>query len=421
MFILFDVFYLVAALFYFPYTLIKRKWHSGMSCRLGKVPEELRRRLSPAPTIWIHAVSVGEVMTILDLIKRMKVTFPTHRIVCSSVTQTGYRLAAERLAGEAEVIFAPLDFSWAVRRYAQLINPVVYVATETEIWPNLFTALQTKGVPIVVVNGRISDRSYRGYRRLNWILATSFKKVKTFAMQSLLDADRVRELGVPAEKVQVIGNLKFDQIPNDGDALPHGFSVEPGLQVFIAGSTHPGEEEIILRVFRRLQERLPWLRLIIAPRHIERAREVMDLVTQSGFQASAFSKAQRVFEKAEEVVVVDEIGRLRGLYALATIVFIGKTFAVGGGQNMIEPAAAGKAVFLGPQTYNFKDVVETFLREKAMVQVQTEEELFVRMSELLMNSQRLTDIGRKAKQVVTANRGATQKTLELISQMLDQN
>jgi 3-deoxy-D-manno-octulosonic-acid transferase len=419
MFIFFDIFYLILALVYFPYTLVKRKWHSGMSNRLGKIPSQLSQLDRARPVIWIHAVSVGEVMTIIDLVKRMRAAFADHRIVCSTVTLTGYRLASERLGDDAVVIFAPLDFSWVVNRYVEVINPKIYIATETEIWPNLFSALNTRRVPIIVINGRISDRSFSGYKNAAFLLKSSFQKVAFFAMQSEQDAQRIKWLGASDDKIQVVGNIKFDQIPNESGSVSTKFQISKDWDVFIAGSTHSGEEEIVLTAYQKLRQQFPKLRLIIAPRHIERVPEVAALVQFKQLAPVCFSASRgSVLSDPNEVMVVDEIGRLRGLYSLAKVVFIGKTFSVGGGQNMIEPASAGKVVILGPQTYNFKDVVETFLRNEAMVQIHDPAQLADQVAHLLNNPLAVLKISQRALEVVGMNRGASVKTLSIIERLL---
>ncbi len=417
MFIFYDVFFLILFLAYIPALTIKKKWHVGFWQRLGFISFDLKKQLRGDKNIWIHAVSVGEVLAIVDLIENFKKQYPDYKIICSTVTKTGQKIAIERLSQVATVIYAPLDFSWAVHTLIRLIDPRVYISTETEIWPNLYGALHKGQVPIVIINGRISDKSFKGYKRVSFLTKPVLSFVDCFLMQTKLDAERILQLGAPAERVKVIGNIKFDNLPQpDRNALER-LSIAKET-ILIGGSTHPGEEEILLDIYVRLLKDNPELRLILASRHIERTDEVISLVEAKGYATVKFSSVGEVSVDRNAVIVVDKIGELRNLYALASIVFIGKTLKVGGGQNMIEPASLGKAVFVGPLTYNFRDVVDILLKEEAMIQVQTPEELYEKIKEALSRRDILKTLGENARRVVHGYGGATTKTLEIISSFL---
>lgn len=419
MMIVMDIIYFFLSIGYLPYLFLKKKWHAGYSFRLGKIPEDLANNLKSSRNIWIHAVSVGEVLAITDLIERLWKAYPNDQIVCSTVTKTGYELAKGQLRGKALVIYAPLDFSWVVKKFVSLMKPRIYIAAETELWPNLYLTLNRHGVPIIQVNGRLSEQSYKGYRRLSVLTKKVLACVNLFCMQSQEDAQRIMALGADHERVEVVGNLKFDNLEQVGFSRLSDFGFQPTDALLIAGSTHPGEEEIILSIFKKLSVEFADLRLVIAPRHIERTEEIIRLVTSNELTAQKLSECFDQPKTAESVVVVDTIGQLRTLYSLATVVFVGKSLKGGGGQNMIEPASFGKATLVGPLTHNFKDIVAIFLKNDALLEVNNEEELLNEIRVLLTDTEKRVSLGQAAKSVVDRYRGATTKTAEKISAMLE--
>ncbi len=419
MFILYDLIFLIFTVCYIPYAIVKGKWHKGFFFRLGFIPQEIKERLTNEKNIWVHAVSVGEILAVENLIKKLKTTFTGYQIVCSTVTKTGFEIASKQLKDHCQVIYSPLDFSCTVNKFIRIIHPKIYIATETELWPNLYTFLNKNKVPIVLINGRISDKSYGRYSLVRFLTAKILSFVNIFCMQSELDAKRIASLGAPKEKVRIIGNLKFDNLPyeiilNQNDL---GFNEDDNL--FIAGSTHPGEDEIFIKVLETLSDEFPRLRLVICPRHVERSAEVAQLIRQHHLEPVLYSQIKNAPLTEKSVVVVDSVGQLRNLYGRATIVFIGKTFKVGGGQNMIEPAFFGKPVLVGPLTENFKDVMEIFLKESAIIQVGDPDELCLETANLLRDPKRMGQIGSAAKGVVQKYQGATARTLESISELLN--
>ena len=399
MFILFDLVFLLYALVYLPYLLLTKRWHPDFSQRFGIFPKKIQAQLGAASNIWVHAVSVGEVMAVEGFIRRLKERWPSHTVVCSVTTKTGYELAQKRFGQIACVIAAPLDFSFIARRFVRLIRPKLYIAAETEIWPNLFGRLHQEAVPIAIINGRISDRSFGRYQCIKALMKPVLAKVSVFAMQSDVDATRIKELGANPEKVFMVGNIKFDDISRDGPPTkPFGGG---NGELWVAGSTHPGEEQIILDVFKQLPQ--DW-RLVIAPRHVERAQEVMRLVVQAGLQ--------------ERVSVIDTVGRLRDLYAQASLVFVGKSLCVGGGQNVIEPAAFAKAVIVGPMMENFRDIVACFKTDNALVQVNNTAEFEAVVKALAGDEQKRKALGLRARVVIDKNQGAGERTLKRIEPWL---
>lgn len=414
--ILYDVIFIVFAVLYFPYLIVRKKWHAGFSMRWGVFPRVLREALDSKSNIWIHAVSVGEVLAVAGLIKSIKDTFPFYQIIISTVTTTGYQVAKKTFADDI-VIYAPFDLSWVVRRYIRMINPKIYLAAETEIWPNLFWALYKRGIPIIQVNGRISNKAYAGYKIIKPFLQKIIQCVEVFCMQSDSDSQKIKELGAPADRVHTLGNIKFDDILSSETRDEAKFVLDNKARVIVAGSTHPGEEEILLDIFKTLKKEFPTLRLIIAPRHIERSDEIIGLIKQMGFLAEKFSQLNHSLD-GDCIIVVDSVGHLKSLYGLATLVFVGKSLKVGGGQNIIEPASFAKPVFVGPHMENFRDIVGIFLKEEAIIQVKDASQLLSKMKQFLRSPVEREKIGRRAKDVVEKNTGATARTMNIITTIM---
>jgi len=418
MFILYDIIFILFGFVYFPYLLVRRKYHRGFLMRFGLWDEAVVSLLRNKSNIWIHAVSVGEVMAVVDLIQKLKKKFPSDHIVCSTVTQTGYQLAHERLKNEATILYAPLDLSAIVRKYIRLIRPKIYIAAETEIWPNLYTALHAQGVPIVQVNGRLSEKSFSGYKKVLFLTKKILRCVSVFCMQSKEDVTRILALGAKPSSVHCVGNLKFDiAVPSQERSLKD-FGFSDDVRLVVAGSTHPGEEEMLLDIYTKLSKDFSQLRLVIAPRHVERAKDIARLVENAGYQPVFFSQCDDLSMEEKHVLVVDTIGQLRGLYTIAEIVVMGKTFCVGGGQNMIEPAYFAKPVIVGPQTQNFKDAVQIFKNGQAMIQVNDKKELLQKVQELLIDPRAGQEMGMRAKNLIKKYQGATLRTLEKIEKVI---
>lgn len=418
MFIIYDLIFVLFSILYFPYLVVRGKWHSGFKMRFGALEPEVQTMLGQRERIWIHAVSVGEVLAVSDLVRKIKEVFPHYDIICSTVTKTGNQLAQEQLGSSCAVIYAPLDFSWIVRKFVRIIDPKIYIATETEIWPNLYTTLHKKGVPIIQINGRISDGSWKGYKRVRWLTKCVLNCVDVFCMQSSMDADRIVQLGAAPERVRIVGNLKFDNIPITTEIHKKHLGFQEHDELFIAGSTHPGEEDILIDTFKTLNTEFLNLRLVIAPRHIERAGDVIGLIEQKGYHAVRFSDIKNSQHDGNSIIVVDTIGHLRNLYSLAKIVFIGKSLTVGGGQNVIESASLGKPTLVGPLMQNFKDVVNIFLKSNSLIQVNNSEELLSEAQGLLRDDERARTIGAAAAQTVKEYQGATSKTIDAIRELV---
>ena len=418
MFIVYDLFFIVFSLIYLPFLLVKQKWHPHFGMRFGIFNPEIRRILPKGQQIWIHAVSVGEVLSMAGLIRYLRKEFPQSPIVISTVTQTGYQMAHSIIQNDGLVIYAPLDLSVIVRRVVSLINPRIYIAAETEIWPNLFTALKQKGVPLVQINGRISQRSFKGYRLVKFLTSRILSCVDIFCMQTKTDARRIISLGAEPDKVKVVGNIKFDDLSTPAPLNRAQLGLDHSDILLVAGSTHPGEEEIVLRSVQAALKENPALRLVLAPRHIERVNEIDDLINQFGFAVRKFSQFNSQPVDAQQVMLVDTIGHLRSIYGLADLVFVGKSLTAKGGHNIIEPAYFAKPILVGPHMENFKDITELFLLHEAIVQVDDEEDFLKKMNELIRDPKKREILGVKARETVEENRGAMKKTKEVIAELI---
>ncbi len=411
--------------------MLSGRWYKGYEIRLGFFSSKLKQRLASASkhrSLWIHAVSVGEVMAIMPLVASLKIRLRVNPIVVTTTTKTGYQLAKEQLGQEAIVMPSPVDLRRVTASFVRLINPRIYIVAETEIWPHLFGHLWQQKVPIVMVNGRISDVSYRRYKAIKFLLKSILEKVSLFCMQSAKDAQRIIELGAPPEKVMTVGNIKFDDLPpmsfphvppTDG-IPPKAVTLSGNLEVastrspiipprrdgddkllWVAGSTHPGEEEIVLDVFAKHKD--GW-NLVIAPRHVERSSQIKRLVASRGLTSF--------------VTVVDTIGQLRWFYAQASLVFVGKSFCVGGGHNIIEPAFYAKPIIVGPLMQNFQDITALFKNQGAIVQVKNVHEFETEVNRLMGNALLREQLGQKALGVVKANQGAGARTLQAMEKWL---
>lgn len=417
MFVVFDVLFTIYFILYFPVLLLRGKWHVGFLERFGFFPPETARILSQQENIWLHAVSVGEVAAMEGVIAGLSTRFPSRRIVLTVTTLTGYSFARRKYSGSAVVLWSPLDLSITVDSFVRVIRPVVYAAAETELWPNLFARLSAGKVPILVLNGRISDQAFPRYCWVRGLLKTTLGRVNIFAMQSELDAQRVIELGAVKANVRVMGNVKFDNIPVMRGVHPHELGCEEGRPVLLGGSTHAGEEELLLEVFRVERAVHPGLCLILVPRHPERSLEVSDLVRRAGLKPVLFSEINGLLS-VDEVMVVDTIGQLPRFYALATVVFVGKSLTAKGGHNIIEPAMFGKPVVIGPQMQNFRDITRAFCSADAVVQVEDASGLAAAVHRLLAEPEFRALLGERARAVIGRHQGATRRAIDFVAGML---
>ena len=391
------------------------------------VPLHVRARLglesvavTPRPAGWVHAVSVGEVLAAMPLVEGLQRLAPGLPIVVTTVTDTGARVVRERLAGRAAHRFFPLDFPAAVRRTVTAIEPVFLVLMETELWPNTLRIVAGRGVPIMVANGRLSDRSFRRYRRLRRLLRPVLEHVRVFAMQSDEDARRIIALGAAPDRVAVTGNLKHEPPAATSGVVElwrRLLGLRAGQPVWIAGSTHRGEEAAVLDAHAEARRRWPDLVLVLAPRHPERAPEVLDLVAARGWAAVRRSGLPREGQEGA-VIVLDTVGELAQLYALADVVFVGGSLVAVGGHNMLEPALRGKPVLFGPYTMNFREPARLLAERGGARVVPDARALAAELCGLLADRERRERMGALALEAASSRHGAVEATLELVQRFL---
>lgn len=395
------------------------KYRSGWSERLGNVPERLRQHRG-SETIWIHAVSVGEVLAISRVIEELRQQLPECRIVVSTTTDTGQRLARQRF-GENNVFYFPLDLPFAVRPYFQALQPKLFVLAESEFWPNLLRWARFSGAAVAVVNARISDRSLPGYRRFRRPLRPMMQNIDLLLAQSQEDARRLIQIGASAERVQVSGNLKFDIQPPAKSAIATTFEAairREGIRpVIVAGSTLEGEEELLVGLFRQVVAQYCNAMLMLAPRHPERFDAVAFLLKSQGISFQRRSAWDGKTAIAGKVFLLDTIGELAALYQFADIAFIGGSLVPRGGHNVLEAAQCGAPILVGPSTENFRDVVDTFKRADAL-RVVDARSLIPTVLELLQDDALRDALGQRALEVLRSQQGATEKTVRELLQLL---
>jgi len=393
------------------------KYRKGLTERFGEVPSRLRN--STAPSIWVHAVSVGEVLAVSELVRGLRGEFPEHRVVISTTTDTGQRLARARF-DEENVFYFPLDFRFAVRAYVEALRPELVVIAETEFWPNFLRIASASGAKIGVVNARISDRSFPGYRRWRKFLRRVLLDVDVFLAQTAEDARRLTEIGAVTDRVSVGGNLKFDvpapAAPPIVDEIRGALRESGAGPVLVCGSTVDGEELLLLGAFTNILASHPAAVMLLAPRHPERFDEVAGILERLKFKFSRRSQ-WKGGPLAGSVLLVDSIGELSSLYALADIAFVGGSLVPRGGHSIIEPAQHGVAVMVGNHTENFRDIVGLFQSRKA-VRIVGPAELPLVLMELLADETERRELGRRALQTMESQRGATLLTLERLRALL---
>lgn len=394
----------------------KGKYRAGLSERFGGVPQRLQI-VPERQSIWVHAVSVGEVLAVAGVIRELRSRYPELPVYVSTTTLAGQKLARERF-GERNVFYFPLDLGFAIRAYLQALRPKLIIIAETEFWPNFIRLAHEFGASIAIVNSRISDRSYPGYKRSRRWLQPVLSFIDIFLAQSVTDRDRLVAIGAPSERVQVSGNLKFDVAAPKETSLTIELrhAIAALTPVLVCGSTVEGEEEILLRAFKQILKQLPQAVLVLAPRHPERFESVTQLVDESGMSFWRRS-GWRGAPLASGVFLLDSIGELASIYSLATVAFVGGSLIPRGGHNILEPAQFGKAIVVGPHTENFREIIQIFLAQGA-VQVATEENLGEILLLLLQNLPMRERLGHNARAVMQANQGSTTRTLELLDPLL---
>jgi 3-deoxy-D-manno-octulosonic-acid transferase len=395
--------------------LAQGKYRAGLSERLGRVSERLG---SAQGCIWVHAVSVGEVLAVSGLVAGLRARFPDHRVLVSTTTGTGQKLARERF-NENNVFYYPADFAFAIWPYLRALQPSLVVLAESEFWPSFLHLARRSGARIAVVNARVSDRSLPRYLRLRAIWRRVLRNLDLFLAQSDEDARRLAAIGAPEARVRVAGNLKFDVQPPE--ALPAiemlRQMLQPATAVIVCGSTAEGEEPIVLRAFSAVLERHPRAVLVLAPRRPERFDSVGDLLAASGLKFWRRSQLAGNESLGGCVVLLDTIGELAALYSLASVAFVGGSLVPRGGHNILEPAQFGVAILVGPYTENFRDIIGIFERAGAVKTV-SPETFAGELMRLLDDAGARQELGRCAADVVRRQRGATERTIAALASLL---
>jgi 3-deoxy-D-manno-octulosonic-acid transferase len=418
---LLNLFYSLLLLFLSPWLLYKAlttgKYRRGL---WQKLTGRAFLRTGTTPCVWFHGVSVGEVHLLRQVVAEFRRRHPGWECVISTTTDTGYEEACKRFP-DLTVFYWPLDFTWAVRRALRRVKPNLVVLAEGELWPNFLCAAERQKVPVAVINGRMSPRSFRRYRRLGPLLRSVFRRMKLWAVQTQEYADHVIALGAAPETVVVTGNVKYDGVLTDRNnpktsELRRLLSVGANDLVWIAGSTQAPEEAIVLDIFRRLRPEYPTLRLLLVPRQRERFDEVAGLLERS---SEPFVRRSKIESACPAVVLVDTIGELGALWGLADVAFVGGSLdGKRGGQNMIEPAAYGAAVVFGPHVWNFRETAKRLVGARAAVQIADAGELERALRQILSDVAGREEMGTAARRFVLEQRGATERTVVRLEKLM---
>jgi 3-deoxy-D-manno-octulosonic-acid transferase len=422
--ILFPVGFVLMLPIYLLHLLRRGNWQQGFWQRFGCYDSNLQQQLTNRHVIWLHAVSVGEVNLLAHLFRELEHRLPQMKFVASATTSTGMAELRRRLPASVSKVYYPVDFRGSVRRALRYLAPRTVVLIEAEIWPNFLWTLRDRRTPVFLVNARLSERSFRRYRRFPRVFGPIFRAFAGVGAANEADAARLRELGCRPECVQVVGNMKFDAAPEDRTRTPLNvpallskLHVPADAPVIVAGSTHAGEEAILAEVCRNLRKKHPQLFLILVPRHQERTREVIRDLDKLGVNYALRSEVPGMGDgdgHGCECLVVNTTGELRFFYTAATAVFVGKSLTAEGGQNPIEPGALGKPILFGPNMQNFKSISEELVAKNGALRVHNAAELEQQFEALLSDPARRTEMGRNAQEIIRQNQGALHLTVEMI-------
>jgi len=377
--------------------------------------------------IWVHAVSVGEAISIKGLLGELRRSYPDKKLVISTVTATGNKIASALISDGDLLTYLPLDFSFIIKKVIKRINPSLFIIAETEIWPNLITALYKQKIPVITVNGRISDSSYSGYRAIRFIIRPILNKITKFCVQSDIDAQRLNNLGVAKENIQISGNVKFDinlgvapEMELKGAAAREKLWLGLDDKLWVCGSTHAHEEEVIIKAYKELLFSFPKLKLLLAPRHPERSKDIGKLVSENSFMPVFISNISGSCPSCinNPVFILDVMGELMDYYSAADIVFVGGSLVKTGGHNILEPASQKKPVFFGPHMFNFRDISRLFLENEAGVMVHNASDLAVKVKGILSSQLLAKQMVERAYALIMGNKGATKRNIEAVKQLL---
>ena len=392
--------------------------------KLGFLPRETGNRMKGEPRVWVHAVSLGEVGAVHPLLRELRKLYPDACLMLSTGTESGQQMARERVNEATGIFFFPLDFAWVVEKVIRRLRPDLFILAETELWPNFLRAVKERGAKCLLVNGRISDRSYERYRRARFFFTGVLDHFDALSMIRVQDGERIISMGANPVHVFVNGNCKFDQAaaladPRLQEEMENLVGIGADERVFVAGSTHEGEEEVVVRAFLRLRESFPDLILLLVPRHVDRCERVERVLERNGIRDWVRrSKLDGQGRRGAPVVLWDTFGELFKIYSVGTLVFCGGSLVAKRGQNILEPAAWGKVALYGPSMEDFLDAHGLLSNVGAGIMVRDEEELTERCLHLLNHTREREARGEAGREALLAQRGATQRNLELVRKLL---
>jgi 3-deoxy-D-manno-octulosonic-acid transferase len=418
----YDAAFAVFAACYLPFFMVRLRQEKNkkrlIGQRFGFFSKELFAGLAGRNVIWLHAVSVGEVFAARPLVAALSGAFPEWRIAVSTVTPTG-QAVARKIFPDLAIFYLPFDLSAVVRRTLDRIRPSLLLLMETELWPNLILGAAERNIPIGVVNGRLSPKSHRRYKQIRRLFEGVLEKISFFLVQSQWDSDRLEEIGVPPRAIRITGNMKFDipadVKPEDVQGLRGRYFAQAKERVLVAGSTHEGEEIVLLKVLRRLRFEFPDLKLVVAPRHVTRTADIVRLAESEHFRWRLFSSNAG---PVEDVLILDTMGELKKWYSVADFVFIGGSLVKHGGQNPIEAAIFKKPVLFGPHVFNFAVVYEALGKAGAGFEVYNETELYDFLRRMLLEPAFARQAGNKAYELIRGFQGAAERNCDFIRQFL---
>lgn len=413
-----------------PVILYRLTFEDGFYERIkqsaGYMPQSLLKKIEGRRAIWLHAASVGEIVATSPLVKDIKREFPEAVVVVSVVTATGHAMA-HRIIPEAEgIIFFPLDLPYLTRKILHIIKPITILLVETEIWPNFLRIAESEKIPVMMVNGRISDHSMTRYRYIRSFTREMLRSIDRFCMQSQFDKTHIIELGAPEKETKVTGNMKYDQTyatvtEEEKTALLQEFGFCSNHPIIVAGSTHKGEETVLFEMFTTVLQQYPQARLLIAPREIYRGHDVQNIAKEYGLTSICRSDMKEPVHEGTPVVILDTIGELGRLYSLGDIIFVGGSLVRTGGHNILEPAAHGKPIIVGPHMFNFKEIFSLLYDRHGCEQVRDGQELTKFVLELCENTQLAHEMGQHCLDVVRENRGATQRNTKELRKLFEEH
>ena len=417
--LLYRILFFIFSIAYLPFFFFKGKHREGFGERLGWIPPKVRLKLAGKKVIWIHAVSVGESILAMHFLEALKKERPSAAILITVTTPTAREMVLRKKKEEDTLLYLPVDFKGAVRRFANAVKPAVLILFETEIWPNLIWELSDRQVPIFIVNGRISEKALNSYKKVSFFLTPILNRIRKIGAQDETMRRRFLELGADEGRVEVTDNLKYELRPDTRSSEPWAEKIrsvfgKSRIFLFIAGSTHEGEEEFLFNLYPTLAASDRDFRMLLAPRHVERVDAVLQKARALGVPAERLSEARWTADSLAPVLILDKMGVLSGLYAEAEVVFLGGSLVPVGGHNPTEPASFGKAVIFGPHMQNFNEMAEEFIRSNAALRVQSAEELRQAIEALVKDSVRRAALGAAAKKLMERHQGALRKNLEMI-------